>query len=294
MFGRSRTRFTLRHRATLTPPQPGQTLDAFSVDHTGRPIVLWTGGGTAAVQVAGRDGVMLHVAPPSGSALQQLTDGRFVIVGSRAQWRDGVAEDNAHVFGADGALERVGCLGDGIEHVQTSPDGAIWAGYFDEGIFGNDGWGSPGPEPIGSSGLVRFSSDLQVQWEYPLPQQEPIDDCYALNVTRDDVWACCYASFDIVRIRDGSVRSWSNEVEGARAIVVSDDSVALFGGYGKERDRLVVGSLADDELEVDVTTRLAMPNGRRLPQDAFVVGRGEELHALVGLDWFSWSLADHD
>ncbi|WP_188110642.1 hypothetical protein [Aeromicrobium ginsengisoli] len=37
---------------------------------------------------------------------------------------------------------------------------------------------------------------------------------------------------------------------------------------------------------------LTMPNGRRLPQDAVVVGRGAELHALVGSEWLSRSVAD--
>ncbi|WP_157412953.1 hypothetical protein [Aeromicrobium sp. Root236] len=290
MFRRSRTRFALRHRGMLTPPVAGQTLDAFSVDHVGQPVMLWGGDGTAAVQVADRDAVVLQERPPHDWTLQPLPDGRFVVVGSRAEWRDGVAEDNAHVYASDGSLDAVGCLGDGIEHVQTSADGSIWVGYFDEGIYGNDGWGGSGPEPMGSAGIVRFSSDLQVQWEYPLQQQDPIDDCYALNVTGDDVWACPYSSFDVVRIRDGDVRSWSNEVEGARALVVSGDSVALVGGYEKDRDRLVIGQLDDDELQVQATGRLTMPDGRRLPEDTFVVGRGAELHALVGSDWFSWSL----
>ncbi|KQV75152.1 hypothetical protein ASC61_09130 [Aeromicrobium sp. Root344] len=289
MFRRSRTRFELRHRGSLTPPVAGERLDAFSVDHLGRPVMLWGGDGIAAVQVADRDAVVLQEWPPSDWTLQPLPDGRFVVVGSRAEWRDGLAEDNAYVYASDGSLELAGCLGDGIEHVQTSADGGIWVGYFDEGIFGNDGWGSPGPEPIGSAGIVRFSSDLQVRWEYPAQQQESIDDCYALNVTGGDVWACPYSSFDVVRIRDGAVRRWVNDVTGATAIVVSGDSVALFGGY-QDRDRLVVGSLGDDELDVQATGRLTMPDGRRLPEDTFVVGRGAELHALVGSDWFSWSL----
>jgi hypothetical protein len=292
MFGRSRTRFELRHRATLTPPGAGQTIAAFSVDHTGQPWVLWTADGSATIQSSGRDMVVLHEPPREPSMVQPLPDGRFVVVSSRVEWRSGVAEINAHVYGADGALVRTGCLGDGIEHVQVSAGGDIWVGYFDEGVYGNDGWGSPGPEPIGAAGIVRFSSDLEVAWEYPLQKSETIDDCYALNVAGDEVWACCYSSFDVMRIRDGVVRSWSNDVEGARAIVVAGDSVALVGGYGKEHDRLVIGSLDDDGLTVEVTGRLTMPNGRRLPQDTFVVGRGIELHALVGAEWFSWSLAD--
>lgn len=292
MFHRSRTRFSLRRRGTLTPPADGSTAAAFSIDHSGEPVVLWTGSHQAAISAGNRDAVFVVEPPPAYSTLQTLPDGRFVVVGSRAEWRDGVAENNAYVYGVDGALERAGCLGDGIEHVQASAGGSIWVGYFDEGIYGNDGWGSPGPEPIGSAGIVRFTSGLEVAWEYPFQKSATIDDCYALNVAGDDVWACCYSAFDVMRIRDGVVQSWGNEVEGARAIVAGDDIVALFGGYGKDHDRLVIGQLDDDELSVDVTTRLTMPNGRRLPQDTFVVGRGEELHMRVGLEWLSWSLAD--
>jgi len=289
MFRRSRARFELGHRGSLISPVTGQALAAFSVDHAGRPVVLWTGDGTTAVQAADRDAVTLHGHTPGFPKIAALPDGRILVVGSRTEWREGLPEDNASVYAADGSLDRAGCLGDGIEHVQASADGDIWVGYFDEGIYGNLRWAGPGPHPI--AGIVRFSLELQGTWGYPFEEQEPIDDCYALNVTDDDdVWACPYSSFDVVRIRDGDVRSWSNEVEGARALVVSGDSVGLFGGYDKDRDRLVIGSLDDEKLEVNATGRLTMPDGRRLPEDTFVVGRGAELHALVSSEWFSWSL----
>ncbi len=72
-----------------------------------------------------------------------------------------------------------------IGHVQAATDGTIWVGYGDEGIFGNFGWGGPGPAPIGARGIVQFSPSLDVVWEYPRSDSsnlEPIDDCYALNV----------------------------------------------------------------------------------------------------------------
>jgi hypothetical protein len=41
-------------------------------------------------------------------------------------------------------------------------------GYFDEGIYGNYGWGlGDGPEPVGAYGIVRFSPDLEPAWHYP-------------------------------------------------------------------------------------------------------------------------------
>ena len=85
-------------------------------------------------------------------------------------------------------------LGDGIGQVAATSDGDVWAGYFDEGVYGNYGWGDPGGEaPVGACGLVRFTPDLQLDWRFPSHVQQPwgaISDCYALNVGDTDVWAC--------------------------------------------------------------------------------------------------------
>ena len=41
-------------------------------------------------------------------------------------------------------------------------DRQVWVGYFDEGIYGNYGWGrAESEEPVGAYGIVRFSSDLE-------------------------------------------------------------------------------------------------------------------------------------
>ncbi len=299
MFGKSRMRFRLRQRATSTPPAAGHQVATWGIGPAGEAAVLWSGDIDAAMTVdhpphERRAVVLEQSSTPEFPLVQPLPHGGFLVVGARAYWREGSPDLNAVLYAADGSVERRACLGDGIEHVQTAGGGSIWTGYFDEGVYGNYGWGAPdGPAPIGAPGIVRFSPTLDVEWTFPVEDLEPIDDCYALNVAGEDAWACYYSSFDIVRIRDGVVRSWGNEVEGARAIVVSDDSIALFGGYGKDRDRLVIGRLEDDDLEVTTTTRLTMPNGRPLPQDAVVIGRGEELHALVGLEWLTWSLVDH-
>ncbi|WP_176444820.1 hypothetical protein [Paenibacillus herberti] len=34
-------------------------------------------------------------------------------------------------------------LGDGIQSVQVTDKGIIWTSYFDEGVFGNNGWDKP-------------------------------------------------------------------------------------------------------------------------------------------------------
>jgi SAM-dependent methyltransferase len=49
-------------------------------------------------------------------------------------------------------------IGDAIGHLLTTPSGAIWVGYFDEGIYGT----TPA-----THGLVRFAPDLTIDWAYP-------------------------------------------------------------------------------------------------------------------------------
>lgn len=51
---------------------------------------------------------------------------------------------------------------------RVAPDGTIWAGYFDEGVVGNFGWGGPGPTRLGADGIGAWSSELKKVWELDL------------------------------------------------------------------------------------------------------------------------------
>jgi hypothetical protein len=90
--------------------------------------------------------------------VQPLPSGRFLIVGSRSRWRADGPDRNAVIYDGDGHVVAQAVLGDGIEHAFAASDGHVWAGYFDEGVYGNFGWGHPGGDPpVGASGLARFS-----------------------------------------------------------------------------------------------------------------------------------------
>ncbi|MET0493213.1 MAG: hypothetical protein ABW000_08795 [Actinoplanes sp.] len=67
--------------------------------------------------------------------------------------------------------------------------------------------------------------------------------------------------------------------------------VALFGGYGPDRDRLVLADLGPGRLRRRGEYRLALPDGSPLPA-AQVVGRGPHLHVLAGRAWFRLDLDD--
>ncbi|MEU6799150.1 hypothetical protein ABZ907_46305 [Nonomuraea wenchangensis] len=224
---------------------------------------------------------------------QPLPDGNVLLVGGRCSWRNGAAECNAAIYDADGKRRRVGVLGDGIEDVQTTPSGEIWVSYFDEGVCGSRGWGeADSPAPIGSCGLIRFRPDLDIAWRYPYDGEfGGIADCYALNVAGEDAWAYYYTDFPIVRIRAAAIAGWPTEVRGAHALVVADDRVVLVGGYG-DRRRLVAGSIQGEAFSVDRPARLVMPNGRSVPRAANVLGRGSELHVVVGQSWLKLDIEE--
>jgi hypothetical protein len=88
------------------------------------------------------------------------------------------------------------------------------------------GWGQAGTqEPIGAYGVVRFSPGLEPAWHYPRYTEvgpwDAISDCYALNVDDSCTWACYYTDFPVVRIREGTVTGWHNDIKGARALALS-------------------------------------------------------------------------
>jgi hypothetical protein len=188
-------------------------------------------------------------------------------------------------------------LGDGIGYVQATSSGQVWVGYFDEGIYGNYGWGQADTEaPVGAAGIVRFSAALAPTWRYPdYTQNRPwdgINDCCALNVGDTCTWACYDSGFPIVRIRDGVVRGWHNDITGVQALAVAGSRVALYGGYGPDHDRLALTELGSDRAEPASQYRVVLPGEEPLPADTRVIGRGSCLHFLSGTSWYQLHVED--
>lgn len=234
--------------------------------------------------------------PVAYPIVQPLPDGRTLVVGARCRLRPEGPDRNAIVYDASGTVLREETLGDGIEHVQTTSRGETWVGYFDEGVLGNFGWGEPdGQAPVGAPGLIRFSPGLTAEWRHPAYGEDPwggISDCYALNVDGDTAWTCYYTDFPVVRIHDGAVTGWHNDVGGVKALAVGGSRVALYRGYGDDRHRLVLGELSGDRLHPTGEYRLVQPDGSPLPRAAQVFGRGPDLHIVVDDTWLRLALED--
>jgi hypothetical protein len=227
--------------------------------------------------------------------VQTLPGGDILVVAPRcSRNQDGTHEYNARVYERTGDLAAEFCLGDGIEHVQTDHAGNIWVAYFDEGVFGNFGWGTRnGAEPIGSAGLVRFDRSGKKVWEYQPPNEiDSICDCYALNVSSGGVWACYYTDFPIIRIDShGRIEWWLTNLSGTRHIAVNGTTVLAFGGYRDRRSdcqllRLEQGhavSVADVSLRLSDNVRL---------DTCTVIGRDSLLHVFTPTEWYSFAVPD--
>ena len=229
--------------------------------------------------------------------VQPMPGGRFLVAGARCRWRRDSPDRNGVLYDADGQVVAEGVLGDGIGHVQATSDGQVWIGYFDEGIYGNYGWGQDGTdEPVGAYGIVRFSPGLAPVWHYPRYTEvgpwDAVSDCYALNVDDMCAWACYDSDFPVVCIHDGAVRGWHNDIKGASALAVAGSRVALFGGYGPDHDRLALTELGADRAHPSGQYRVVLPGGELLPAGTQVIGRGSRLHVLTGTRWYQLDMDD--
>lgn len=232
--------------------------------------------------------VEIPALPVAHPLVDRFPDGSFLVAGARSRWRAGGPELNAVVYGEHGEVLRRGCLGDGIEHVQVGEDGTVWVGYFDEGVFGNYGWGDPGPAPLGAGGIVAWTANLEKAWELD-PEEGLVVDCYTLNVSGDEVLSSPYTDFPVVRIRAGEVTvTPTRGVSGPRGILRSGHRVGLIGSYDRPW-QLVVGDLFGSSFAPGGRYRLTGPDGGRLPRGRLHC-RGSVAHVFADGTWLTFDL----
>ena len=222
--------------------------------------------------------------------VQPLSDGGILVADSRVAVGK---PPNGHVIGPDGKIRHSIMFGDGIEHMLVDRFGRAWIGYFDEGVFGNLGWGHPGyPSPIGSPGLLRFVlATGEIDWAFEPPEgSDSIADCYALNVNGDRAWMSYYTDFDLFRIDSkGGTRRWRVGARGPGLIACDGRQVLLVGGY-ESRMSATLWNLGDDRLIDPRPVRLRLESDPSEPEAMW--GRGPVLHAVRGSTWFRGDLTD--
>ena len=95
-----------------------------------------------------------------------------------------------------------------------------------------------------------------------------------------------------MRIRDGAVTGWHNDITGASALAVAGPRVALAGGYRPGRDRLAVTELHAGRARLSGQYRIVLPDREPLAPGTQVTGRGSRLHFLTGSGWYQLDAGD--
>ena len=278
------------------------TVLAYTDSTTGAkfPVTQATASCTGRISIATATDEFVFDIPKLNTAfplIQQLPNQRILIAGSRCTREvNGREELNAKIYRFDGSLEREFCMGDGIQDIQANPSGDMWVSYFDEGVFGNFGWGFRGDDsgPIGASGLVCFDSYGRKKWEFePASGFNSIADCYALNVASDAVWSCYYTDFPIARISlDRQVTAWNTTLSGPRSLAVSGNMILAYGGYAGYRTDCQLLKLGVDSAEEITKVILKVPAKVSL-EECEVIGRGQWLHAFANNNWWSFQVPQH-
>ncbi len=221
-------------------------------------------------------------------------DGRVLLAGARCQWRGPDDFDkNGVIFDPKtGATKRL-LLGDGISDLGVDSNDRIWVSYFDEGVFGNFGWSHPGPQGPGAGGLVCFDANGQELWAFNGPENPDfIDDCYALNVQRHELWAYYYSDFKMCRL-DGQfepVRFPSVPISGSKAFAVCSEGFLFSKQYRETAGTFHFLQREGNQMRQGRKLRGVLPNGTKF-ENSSMIGTGSCMHVLNDMGWFRTDLA---
>jgi len=221
-------------------------------------------------------------------------DGRILVVGPRSAWRSEDDYDtNGLIFDPLTGDRSCILLGDGIQNISIDSLAKIWVSYFDEGIFGNFGWGGPNSKPVGWSGLNCFSADGKLIWSFPLDDEYgSISDCYALNVQNETASLYFYTEFPLCRISTSFQRRyWKTGLTGCHQFAISESLVLFSGQYKDPQSVGYLASLEDERIGEPQKVEFLLPD-RSPISNGQLLGRGPNMSFFDDTGWYRTSLDD--
>jgi hypothetical protein len=162
----------------------------------------------------------------------RISNDEILLVGARCTYHsEDKIDKNAVIIDYEGNIKREFTLGDGIGDIKIENNTRIWTSYFDEGIYGNNGW----DRPIGYCGLRSWSLDGKEDYIYKASNYDyAIDDCYALNIDKsNNKWFYFYMEFYLGKISSEKIEYFSIDIDGGNTMAISENYILSDEGYGK-------------------------------------------------------------
>ena len=224
-----------------------------------------------------------------------FSDGRVVIAGVRTKWRSKDDYDlNGLIFDPNSG-ERLSFLaGDGIDSLSIDNKYRIFISYFDEGVFGNNGWHNPGPPGPGAGGLCCFSDEGELEWQFNSVDGSGkfISDCYAMNVMGSCAYIYYYTDFLLGAIGgDFEKTFWRPHLNGCQSFAIDENFVLFSGQYDEPDTRFHLLQRLPKRLSNPIPVKVGLEIGKFTRANQTVC-RGEYVHHFNQDGWFRASISD--
>ncbi len=103
----------------------------------------------------------------------------------------------------------------------------------------------------------------------------------------DEVWACFYSEFPILRVKGGQKTLWTNKVFGAKALAVDGAIVLLAGGYNEDANRLALVRLEQGDAKL-----IGQFQCLEIENADLISGHSSVIHVVKNERWTRFSVLD--
>ena len=223
-------------------------------------------------------------------------DRRVLIAASRCAW--GMGDKyllNGLIYDPKTGERTLFLAGDGIESLAINSKSHIFISYYDEGVFGNNGWEGQGIEGPGVGGVTCFDDTGEVLWQHNktanMEDGSFISDCYALNVSGSDAYYYFYTDFLLAKTNSKfETTLWRTSMSGCHCFAISRDAILFSGQYDDDLgNEFYLMRRTPNKLTRQTKIYAKLSKGY-MSDPSQTIGRGWNIHYFNKDGWFRGSI----